>query len=227
MRTTARATTIPKVGRRSLQPTGVEAAPLIRDVLGDVRDGAAILAAQAQALNHPQTEQEERGGYADLIEGGDQPDHPGADTHSAQRDEKRVLPPYSVAQPSEQERAQRTDQESGGEERDRTQQSRDRVRLLEEFDRQHGGQAPEDIEVIPFDDVSHRRGNNHAPEILRDLHCLLLPCQALSLGAADAPKIHPTPRSETFPIFTAVLETRLFRSVLQNDEKGIIAGDGT
>jgi hypothetical protein len=30
-------------------------------MLGDVGDGAAILAAQAQALDHPQTEEDERG----------------------------------------------------------------------------------------------------------------------------------------------------------------------
>jgi hypothetical protein len=40
-------------------------------VLGDVGDGAAVLTAQAQALDHPQTEQNDRGGKADLVEGRD------------------------------------------------------------------------------------------------------------------------------------------------------------
>src|SRR6266511_4294271 len=132
-------------------------------MLGDISDGAAIFATQAEALDHPQAEQGEGGGYADLVEGGDQPDHPGADAHSAQGDQECVLAPDPIAQPSEQERSQWTDQESGGEQRDRAQQGRDRVSLLEEFDRQHGGQAPEDIEIIPLDDVSYRRGDDHAP----------------------------------------------------------------
>src|ERR1700756_2412199 len=40
--------------------------------------------------------------------------------------------------------------------------------LFEELDRQDRGQAAENVEVIPFDDVSHRRGDDHAPEILGD-----------------------------------------------------------
>src|SRR6266436_2896022 len=52
---------------------------------------------------------------------------------------------------------------------DRAQQSRDRVGLFKELDRQDRSQAPEDIEVVPFDDVSHRRGDDHAPEVLRNL----------------------------------------------------------
>jgi hypothetical protein len=49
---------------------------------------------------------------------------------------------------------QGADQESGGEQRNRAQQSRDRVGFFEELDRQDRSQAPEDIEVVPFDDVS-------------------------------------------------------------------------
>jgi hypothetical protein len=45
------------------------------------------------------------------------------------------------------------------------------VGLFKELDRQNSGQAPEDIEVIPFDDVSHRRSDNHAAEIALDLNC--------------------------------------------------------
>src|ERR1700732_4157512 len=41
----------------------------------------------------------------------------------------------AVTQPAEQERPQRTDQEPGGEQRDRAEQRRDRVALFEEFER--------------------------------------------------------------------------------------------
>src|SRR5207244_10648566 len=83
--------------------------------------------------------------------------------------EERVLAAHPVAHPSEQECAKRTDQESGGEQRNRAQQGRNRVALFEELDRQDRGQAPENIEVIPLDDVSHCRGDDHAPEVLGDL----------------------------------------------------------
>ena len=59
--------------------------------------------------------------------------------------------------------------------------------LFEELDRQDRGQAAEDIEVIPLDDVSHRRGDDHAPEVLRDLrasHIVLLRISALHPFAA-------------------------------------------
>src|ERR1700754_747590 len=42
--------------------------------------------------------------------------------------------------------------------------------LFEELDREHRGQTPEDIEVIPLDDVSHRRGDDHAAEIPGDFN---------------------------------------------------------
>src|SRR5712675_236913 len=39
------------------------------------------------------------------------------------------------------------------------------VALIEEFDRQDRGQAPENIEIIPFDNVSPRRGGDDASEV--------------------------------------------------------------
>src|SRR3989441_3675324 len=153
--------------RRGLQPAGVVAAAFVRHVLGDVGDGASIFATQAQALDHSQGEEQDRGRETDRLVAGDQPDHPRAQPHSGQGDEERVLAAHPVAQPSEEERPQRTDQESGGEQRNRAQQRRNRVGLVEKLDRQDRGQAPEDIEVIPLDDISHCRGDDHAPEVLR------------------------------------------------------------
>src|SRR5262245_34755177 len=43
------------------------------------------------------------------------------------------------------------------------------MRFLEELDREHRGQAAEDIEVVPLDDVSYRGGDDHAPEVFRHL----------------------------------------------------------
>ena len=107
--------------------------------------------------------------------GRDQPDRPRAQPHSAERNEERVLAAHPVAHPSEEECPQWTDQESGGEQGNRAQQSRDRVALFKELDRQDRGQAPENIEVIPLDDVSHRRGDDHGPEVLRNCSHVVLP----------------------------------------------------
>src|SRR5262245_27819884 len=86
------------------------------------------------------------------------------------------------------------------------------MRLLEEFDREHGGQAAEDIEVIPFDDVSYRRGDDHGPEIFRDFnsHIRFL---RIALSLRGAP-MRRTPRSENASSpFATVLELKL--TVLQ------------
>ena len=120
--------------RGGLKPAGVVAAAFVRHVLGDIGDGAAILTAQAKALDHSKTEEDERGGQADLFEGRDQADRPGAEPHSAERHEEGVLAADAVAHPSKQEGSQRTDQKSRSEQRDRAEQGRDRVGLFKELD---------------------------------------------------------------------------------------------
>jgi hypothetical protein len=124
-------------------------------VLGDIRDRTAILSAQAQSLDHPQSKEHERGGQTDLVVGREQTDAAGADPHAGQGNEEGVLSTDAVAHPPKKKSAQRADEESGREQRNRTEQGCDRVRLLKEFDRQDSGQAPENVEVVPFDDISH------------------------------------------------------------------------
>ena len=51
--------------RGGLDEPGVEAAPAVRRVLGDVGRGAAILAAERQALQQAQRDQDDRRGEAD------------------------------------------------------------------------------------------------------------------------------------------------------------------
>jgi hypothetical protein len=122
-------------GRRGLQPTGIVTAVFVRHMLGDVGDGAAVLAAQAKALDDSQTEENDRGAQPDRLEGRDQPDRPGAQSHAAERNEERIFAADAVTHPAEHECPQRTDQEPGGEQCDRAEQGRDWVALFEEFDR--------------------------------------------------------------------------------------------
>ena len=152
-------------GRRGLQPAGIVTALVFRHVLGDISDGAAVRAAQAEPLDHAQAEQDDRGAQTDLLEGRDQSDRAGAESHADERQNEGVLAADAVSHPAEHERPQRTDQEAGGEQRDRAEQSGDGVALIEELDRQDRGQAAENIEIIPFDDVASRRGCDDASEV--------------------------------------------------------------
>src|SRR5256885_937506 len=83
--------------------------------------------------------------------------------------DKGVFAAHPVAQPSKQEGTQWANQEAGGKQRDRAQQRRHRVGLVEELDRQDRRQTAEDVEVIPFDDVAHGGGEHYTAEVLWDL----------------------------------------------------------
>jgi len=56
--------TMPSVGEVCSQP-GIITAVLVLHVFGDIGDGAAILAAQTKALDHPLQEQDDRCGEPD------------------------------------------------------------------------------------------------------------------------------------------------------------------
>src|SRR2546427_570770 len=84
--------------------------------------------------------------------------------HAGQRDDEGVLPADLVTEPAEDERPQRPDQESDREDRHRAEEGRHRVTLLEELHRQDRGQAPEDVEVVPLDDIADGCGDDDAAE---------------------------------------------------------------
>jgi hypothetical protein len=89
----------------------------------------------------------------------------GAERHARERHQEGVFAADAVAHPAEQKSAQWTDQETGGEQRNGAEQRRHRVAFFEELDRQDRGQASENVEVIPLDDVTARRSGNHASEV--------------------------------------------------------------
>src|SRR6266513_4601783 len=155
--------------RGGLVPAGVVAPALVRNVLGNVGDRAAVFSAQAQPLEHPEAEQNEGGGNADGGVGRYQADGGRSQAHAAQSYDKGVFAAHPVAQPSKQEGTQWANQEAGGKQRDRAQQRRHRVGLVEELDRQDRRQTTEDVEVIPFDDVAHGGGEHYTAEVMWDL----------------------------------------------------------
>src|SRR5262249_37577151 len=138
--------------------------------------------------------------------------------------EERVLAADAVAHPSEQECAKGPDQETGREQRNRAQQGCNGMGLLEELDRQDRGQASENVKIIPFDNISYRRGDDHAPKILRDFsrHVVLLPCQSYCLGRIGAAS---PAAARAFPSF-ASRTPAFFLPIVRSDEKGTIAGNG-
>src|SRR5207249_7781259 len=129
---------------------------------------ATVFPAQAQSLDHSQSEQNEGRGNTNGGEGRYQPDGGGGQAHAGQSHDEGVFAAHSVTQPSKQEGAQWADQETGGKQRDRAQQRRHRVGLVEELDRQDRSQATEDVEIVPFDDVSRGGGDDYTAEILWD-----------------------------------------------------------
>src|SRR5450759_1865531 len=80
------------------------------------------------------------------------------------------------------------------------------VALFEEFDRQDCGQAPENIEIIPFDNVSPRCGGDYASEICWNeiSHRWLPPCYRRSTFQA----------AESFGISNVVLPPGLLSCVV-------------
>src|SRR6266853_4866201 len=155
--------------RRGLQPAGVVSPALVRNVLGNVGDRAAVFPAQAQPLDDSQAEQNKGSGNANRGVGGYQTDGGGPQAHSAQSHDKGVFAAHPVTQISEQKGAQWANQEAGGKQRDRAQQRRHRVGFVEELDRQDRGQTTEDVEVVPFNDVAYGGGDHYTTEVLWDL----------------------------------------------------------
>src|SRR5213592_285936 len=67
----------------------------------------------------------------------------------------------------EYEGSERADQEPGGERADRLDERTSGGARREELHRQERGQAAEDVEVVPLDDVPDCCGDHDAPQILR------------------------------------------------------------
>ena len=146
--------------RRRLEPAGVVAAMLVLDMLGDVGDGAAVLPAEAEALDQAEDEEDEGRGESDRGVAGNHADEGRPHAHAGQRDDEGILPAHLIAEPAEEERPQRPDQEADREDRHGAEEGRDRVALLEELDREDRGQAAEDVEIVPLDDVADGCGND-------------------------------------------------------------------
>ncbi|MND99903.1 hypothetical protein D3C80_922960 [compost metagenome] len=154
--------------RRDLDEGGVEAALAVRGVLGDVGGGAAVFTAQRQTLDQAHQHQDDRRGDADGRIGRQEADHEGRQTHQQHGDEEGVLASPQVAQPPEDDGAERTDREPGGEGHQGEDIAGGLVHAREELGGDDRGQRAVEIEVVPFDDGADGGGENHQPVVLVD-----------------------------------------------------------
>ena len=147
-----------------LDEAGVEAALAVGDVLGDVDRGAAVFAAQGQALQDANQQQSDGREPSGGLIGGQQADDGGGAAHNRQRDEEGVLAPDEVADPSEEECAEgahdKADRE-GGEIGD---VGEGVVARRIELQGEHSRETTEDVEVVPFDHGADGGGENHSPD---------------------------------------------------------------
>src|SRR5256885_11922695 len=81
-------------------------------------NGAAILTAEAQALDEAKQQEDDPRRYADLGIARHEADEGCGQAHAAQRDEERLLAAHEVADAAEHEGTERPDQEPGGESSD-------------------------------------------------------------------------------------------------------------
>src|SRR5207247_7593273 len=94
-------------------------------------------------------------------------DDGGRQPHTAQGDQERVFATHFVPEPAKHEGSERPDQETNREERYSAEEGRHRVALLEELDGEDRGQAAEDVEVVPLDDVADGCGDDDTAEFFQ------------------------------------------------------------
>jgi hypothetical protein len=110
---------------------------------------------------------------------GQQADEEGRQAHDQDGDEEGVLAADEVAEPAEEQRAERTHKEARGEGEQREDISGVDVEGAEELRADHHGERAVKIEIIPFENGAERRGEND-PLLLRrhrpDFPCRLRCC---------------------------------------------------
>ena len=149
--------------RRGLDPGGEIAALSRRRVLGHIGRGAAVLAAEREALHEAQRDQEHRGGDAPGRIGRQDADQEGAEAHQGHGDQEGVFAADDVAEPAEDEGAERPHREARREGQQGEDEGGGRVDAGEEFAGQNDAERAVDVEVVPFEHGAERGGENHQP----------------------------------------------------------------
>ena len=174
--------------RRRLDPRRVEAATALRRMLCDVGRCTTVFATKREALCETTENEDDRRCVTDGREARQQTDDEGRDAHQGHRDKECVFAADHVAEATEEQRAERTNRETGG----KTEQHEDELRGVvvarHEGLRDIRGQRAREIKIIPFenraggrrdDDLAFLRGHRacclHAPCSSCHCHCSLPP----------------------------------------------------
>jgi hypothetical protein len=146
--------------RRRLDPAGVEAAAVVRRMLGDIGGRAAILPAQGEALQHAQGDQQHGRCQAGALICRQQADREGREAHDAHGDEEGVLAPDEIADAPEHKRPERADREARSKGGQRQNEGGCFVDAREELRRQDRCKQSVKVEVVPFENGAERRRGN-------------------------------------------------------------------
>ncbi|MNK60581.1 hypothetical protein D3C87_797150 [compost metagenome] len=134
-----------------LNPAGVETAFADWRVFCHISRSTAVFTAEGQALKHAQHHQNDRRGDADAGVGRQQPDAERRQAHEDDGGEEGVLAPDHVPQPPEHQRAERPDDEAGGEGHQRKDERRGVVDPGEKLLADHRREGAIEEEVIPLE----------------------------------------------------------------------------
>ena len=126
-------------------------------MLADVDGGAAVFAADREALRHAQNDQQDRRENADVAVARQQADERRRQAHGRDGDEERVLAADDVADAAEHQRAERAHDEAGGEGQKREDVAGDFRVGAEEVDSHHADERAVEIEIVPLEDGAERR----------------------------------------------------------------------
>ncbi len=130
-------------------------------MLGDIDRGTAVLSPERQSLEDADQQQDDRRRHADGRIGRQHADERRRAAHDQERDEERVLAADQVADPTEEQRAERPDDKADRERRQVGNQRQGLVALGIEQRCDDGGETSKNIEVVPLDHRSDGRGGDH------------------------------------------------------------------
>ena len=140
-------------------------------MLGHIRGGPAVLAAQRQTLRQTQRDQNHGRGKSDGRRIRQQADDKGGETHDQDRHQEGVFAADNVADAPKDDGAERAHQKPGGE-REQREDVAGRWRIGgEELRADDRGERSVEIEVVPFENGTERRGENDKTFVLRHSSC--------------------------------------------------------
>ncbi len=149
-------------------------------MLRHVDRGAAVFAAEREPLEQAQGDQRDRRRDAPGRVVGQQADAEGAKAHQRHGDKEGVLAADEVAEPAEEQRAERPYREAGGEREQREDEGRGLIDAGEVLRGEDRRERAVDVEVVPLEHGAERRGEDDLPLLGR--HRALPPVHGGSHG---------------------------------------------